>query len=173
MMVLSLLRAPRVLVAGLGDLAWGDEGIGVHLARSLRGTLDGVDIVETSPPCDLFLEAFHDYDAIIAIDSVHWSNEIGRVLVLSPYALADFKGKLSSCEQALEEILSASEETGRHVPHIDIVGVCISEQESSRDGLSPTLIAKYDAILAEVRRVVTDLVLRARESSAWPASHHG
>lgn len=172
-MVLSLLRTPRVLVVGLGDLAWGDEGIGVHLARSLRGTLEGVDVAETSPPCDLFLEAFRDYDVIIALDAVHWSKEIGRVLVVSRYALADFKEEVTSYERALEEILSASEDTGRRVPHVDIVGVCISDRESTGDGLSPPLMAKYDAILADVRRVVTDLIRRARESLARSASHHG
>ncbi len=172
-MVLSLLHAPRILVVGLGEPARGDEGIGIHLARSLRGTLDGIDVEGLSPSCTFFLEAFREYDAIILIDAVHWGNALGRVFVMSPYALAEWRGEITSCERALEEALAASRETGRRVPYVDVVGVCVRDQERARDTLSPELARKYDGILSEVRRVIADLVQRAQASLAWPSPRGG
>lgn len=168
-MIHSMLREPRVLVLGLGDPAWGDEGVGVHLARSLLGTMDGVAVEASSASAGFFLEAFREYDALILIDAVQCGDELGRVFVMSPYALTEWKGTDASCERALEEALATSRQTGLRVPFLEVVGVCVRGQERTRDRLSPALTKKYDGILKEVRQVVLDSIKRARESLAWPS----
>lgn len=114
------------------------------------------------------LEAFREYDARTVIDAVQCGDELGRVFLMSPYALTEWKGTNASCERALEEALATSRQTGLRVPFLEVVGVCVRGQERAQDRLSPALAKRYDRILKEVRQIVLDLIRRARESMAWP-----
>lgn len=162
--MLSWIEAPRILVMGLGDVLRGDEGIGVHLCRSLRKDLTDVDLLEPFASDMDFLQAFEEYELVILIDAVCMTDEPGQVFVISPYSLVASKRGACEQERALDRALESCRLYGHRVPPVEVIGVCIPEADVPGDGLSNEMKAKYDSILTRVRAIVAALVRRARST---------
>src|SRR3990170_857057 len=163
-----MLHSPRILVLGLGRIDRGDAGIGLHLARSLRAALDGVD-VEEAPEDASYVDIFESYDVMIVLDAICLSSEVGRVLVVSPYSLEDLREAGDSQLEKLGEAMEAARVHGHRLPRIEIVGVCLGDpggrNAAAKGELSKEIRGKYDVILARVKGVVTDLIRNARSAS--------
>jgi hydrogenase maturation protease len=77
----------KTLVAGLGNIRFGDEGVGVHIARALKETElpEDVEVYEGTEQKDL-QETFSDRDRIILIDAAEAEaqTDAGSMLNLLP-----------------------------------------------------------------------------------------
>ena len=158
-----MLSSLRILVLGLGDMSWGDAGIGVRLLRSLRGAIHGADL-EEAPPDLNFLDISREYDFVILVGAIWFFHEVGRVLVVSPYSIRDLRGSWDICLEKLEMALSEARTFGRRVPRIEIVGVSVRNEVQSGPTLTAEMTAAYGEILSQVRKVVSGLLQEARES---------
>jgi hydrogenase maturation protease len=63
----------RTLILGLGDAGFGDERLGLEVARGLHAMLrdPDVDIVETSAVGLALFELVAGYDKVVVVDGVH------------------------------------------------------------------------------------------------------
>ncbi len=137
------IATTRVLVLGLGNVLLTDDGVGIHVIRTLERTLRG----RSRPPpvrlCDggtlglNLLFELDSVDALIAVDAMDLGAAPGTVRTLDQAALdARLCGKRGSVhELALADLLAAAELTGRRPARRALVAI----QPGSTDwGLEPT-----------------------------------
>jgi hydrogenase maturation protease len=81
------MRSGTILVAGIGNIFFGDDAFGVEVAQELarRPLAEGVDVVDFGiRGLDLAYALLDDYAAIILVDAVPRGGEPGTLYVLEP-----------------------------------------------------------------------------------------
>jgi hydrogenase maturation protease len=81
------MGAARILIAGIGNIFFGDDAFGVEVARRLvrRPLPDGVRVVDFGiRGLDLTYALLDDYEAVILVDAVPRGGRPGALYVLEP-----------------------------------------------------------------------------------------
>src|SRR6266481_443758 len=81
------MSAPYILVAGIGNIFFGDDAFGVEVVRRLirRPLPEGVRVVDFGiRGLDLTYSLLEPYDAVILIDAVPRGNPPGTLYVIEP-----------------------------------------------------------------------------------------
>jgi hydrogenase maturation protease len=76
-----------ILVAGVGNVFWGDDGFGVEVVRRLSGCElpEGVEVVDFGiRGMDLVYALQDDYEIVIFVDAIPRGEEPGTVYLLEP-----------------------------------------------------------------------------------------
>jgi len=147
------VRRPRILVAGLGNDLMIDDGVGVHLARKLRGHVPAnVRVVEVGTAV---LDAYHLFekaDMVLALDAMQAGGKPGSVYRFRPLDVAEKTAIASLHEFSFVEVLRLLRKTPRDVV---VIGV---EPETIDCGLelSPAVEASLDRAVCEVERVIAE-----------------
>jgi hydrogenase maturation protease len=141
----------RVLVAGIGNIFFGDDGFGVEVVRRLAE--------ETWPPnievLDAGIAGLHlayrlldGYDLVIAVDAVMRGEAPGTLYVLEP-PTDDSLARADAHSVDLRAVLATARAMGGQPPRVLVVG-CEPLDLQARMGLSAAVEA---AILPAARRV--------------------
>ena len=78
---------PRVLVAGIGNVFFGDDAFGVEVAQRLAGrpVPDGVEVVDVGiRGVHLAYQLFDGYDLLVLVDATPRGEAPGTITVLEP-----------------------------------------------------------------------------------------
>lgn len=166
-----MLVAPelRILVLGLGDPTQGNEGIGGRLARTLFASFEGVEV---RPASDFpgFAEILHDFDVVIILKSLSYCGRVGHVSLGSPYALAGEYEAHPARTEDLANAIAYARLMGHTLPRIEVINVCVGEEEWPERGLSPTVASMYRGIAGRVRALVKDVIRQAELAAKQPLS---
>ena len=142
----------RTVVVGVGNPILGDDGVGIHAARELKGRSDA-DVREAYTGGLNLLDLILGYDRAILIDAVYLDDmRIGEVRVLD----LDDLGTAHSTnphDATLMEAIEISERMGEgRIPdEIKLVGVRIERVEEFSDQLSEEVRNSIPRIIGEVR----------------------
>ena len=143
-----------LLILGLGNLLMGDEGLGVHLARSLQARNDlppGVHVEEGGTAGFQLTEFFTTYPVVILVDATLDHHPPGTIRLLKPRFSSEFPKALSTHDIGLKDLLDGLTLLGQ-MPEIHLFVVSVSELQPMHIGLSP----EVEAALPELeRRVIT------------------
>jgi hydrogenase maturation protease len=91
------MTAVRPRVVGLGEPAAGDDGVGVAVVEHLRRSGDGVALeLLTAADASALVDLLVGADPVVIVDAIATSGPPGRVLTLTPAALATRKRALLS-----------------------------------------------------------------------------
>lgn len=154
-------NAKRVLIVGVGNELLGDEGLGVHIVRSLLSSRDRLpahtEALEAGTALLDVLQQICQYPHVIIIDAIRAGGEPGTVYraeVTSDMLCQGEAGPLLSLHQwSVMETLWAAKRLGMLPGHITLFG---AEPQCMSPGLelSPTLARAADkiisALLAEI-----------------------
>ena len=140
----------KTLILGLGNPILCDDGVGIHIARSLEGVVPDAAVVTTTMIDLQLLEILTDYDRVFIVDALLSSDdEIGTVKKLTPE-----QGTLhlfSSHGLHFFELLKLGQELQYRLPEIGgIYGIVIRDECSFGKTLSPEIRMKRKAIIREV-----------------------
>ena len=128
------------IVVGIGQLAAGDDGVGLAVARQLAGR--GVTVRESADASILLalLEAGH---RVVLVDAVAGGGPPGSVIRIAPDALDSAPAPLSSHGLGVaESIALARMLCGPHiVGALAIIGITIDRPITAGVGLSPAVAA--------------------------------
>jgi len=127
-----------------------DDGVGIHIARSLGGVFPEAAVVTTTMIDLQLLEILTDYDRVFIADALLSSgDDIGTVKKLAPE-----QGTLhffSSHGLHFFELLKLGQELQYKLPEIGgIYGIVIGDECSFGTALSPEILMKRKAIIWEV-----------------------
>jgi hydrogenase maturation protease len=145
-----------VLVLGVGNVLYGDEGVGVHLVHYLRRKYRfpaGVTLLDGGVLGWNLLQLLAEYRRVIIIDAV--AAETGAVYRFTPHDIpASIQyGKLSSHEWEVPELLSAMEMHG-DLPETALVAIGVDPAQTLQNGarcsLTPAIRARITALEAAV-----------------------
>lgn len=157
------MNGARVLVAGIGNVFFGDDGFGVEVARRLgaRPQPEGVQVADFGiRGLDLAYALLDGYDAAILVDAVPRGGPPGTLYVLEPEAAAGPVRLADTHGLEPATILGMLRTIGDDLPVLRIVGcepAAGADDAEMTVGLSPAVAAVVDEAVALVEAVVLDL----------------
>ena len=155
----------RVLVAGIGNIFFGDDGFGVEVVRRLRERRlpDGVAIVDFGiRGLDLTYALVDGYDAAVLVDALPRGGPPGTLYVLEPdVATSDTPSIETHGMEPMKVLRLANALVGR-LPVLRIVG-CEPAPPEEVGEMAMGLSATVAAAVPEAVRVVETLVTQLQE----------
>lgn len=161
----------KVLVAGIGNIFFGDDGFGVEVVRELSGRWlpPSAKVMDVGiGGIHLAFELMDGYDAVVLVDAVQRGDEPGTVTVMEAEGLAGGLGMIDAHGMDPETMLSMVSGLGAEVGRILVVG-CEAADVDERMGLSETVAAAVPGAASAVAELVVDLAGAAPSVSAAKA----
>ena len=164
--------SPRILVAGIGNVFFGDDGFGVEVANRLAGVPmpDGVRVVEYGiRGVHLAYELLDGYDALVLIDAMPLGEAPGTVAIVEPDvgelgAGDDVAPTIDAHTMHPAIVLATLANLGGEVGRVVIVG-CEPATLSDGMGLSAPVAEAVDRAIEAVGEVLEELCgTRVKES---------
>lgn len=120
----------RVLVLGIGNILFGDEGIGVHMCNMLKTNYEfysdkhTIEFVDGGTLANMLIPLIVEYDEILLLDCVDVDNsEIGSVYQFNFSKIPDnIKWAGSAHEVEMLQTLKLGELMG-DLPNVEIIGI--------------------------------------------------
>jgi hydrogenase maturation protease len=144
----------RVLVAGIGNIFFGDDGFGVEVARRLavEPLPANVEVVDAGiAGVHLAFRLLDGYDLVIAVDAVSRGDAPGTVYVLEP-ALDDAPGRADAHSVDLRSVFAMVRTMGGTLGRVIVVG-CEPAELEERMGLSAAALAAVEPAMRRVRQI--------------------
>jgi len=150
---------PRILILGIGNLLLGDEGVGVHAARTLATMPlpENVQVVDGGTGGFHLLSLFSDNDVLLLIDATLDDNPPGTVRELRPRFANEYPRTLSAHDIGLRDLVETAALTGAH-PDVHLIIVSIRSLQSMSTELSPSVAAAIPDVIARVQRILASLI---------------
>jgi hydrogenase maturation protease len=149
--------SPRVLVAGIGNIFFGDDGFGVAVARRLaeRAAPPGVTVMDFGiRGLDLAYAMQGEYDAVILVDAVPGGGTPGTLYVIEPDAdTVDETAVPDGHRMDPVTVLRLARTLGR-VPRRTLVVGCEPEMLASAESDEATLVQLSPAVHAAIEEAV-------------------
>jgi hydrogenase maturation protease len=159
--------APRILVAGIGNIFLGDDGFGVAVAERLaeRPQRPGVTVRDFGiRGLDLAYAMQDEYDAAVLIDAVPRGGTPGTLYVIEPEVDLDEEVVPDAHGMDPMKVLRLARSLGRVPPRTRVVGCEPQLLASAEPGadvlvqLSPAVSAAIDEAVRLVESVVAELI---------------
>lgn len=152
-------RNERVYVVGMGNILYGDEGIGVYAARCLEGSYrfsPDIDVVDGAALGFGLMELFEKGAKIIVLDALMADAPAGSIYRLPRAQLLELGPSMQPTAHEVEplELLKLSQVLGES-PDMVLMGIVPADARTMRVGLTPELEAAFpgyvDAVVTELR----------------------
>ena len=108
-MINKAVHTPRTLVLGLGNVIMGDEGIGVHVVRTLgqQALPQNIECLDGGTGGFILLEPLERAERIFLIDATADGNPIGTVTRTTPKFSRDYPPTLTAHDIGVKDLLDA------------------------------------------------------------------
>ena len=147
----------KILIAGIGNLLFSDEGIGVHVIRELgQITLPpNVELIDLGTSTFDLAGLMEGKDKVILVDAIASEEPAGTVFKLTPEDLTSGKRKLltSLHQLGVMETLEFVSRLGG-VPEVVIIGVTPKDYRSLGMELTPELKSALPRIVEVILKEI-------------------
>lgn len=149
----------NVLILGVGNVLMGDEGVGVHAARTLESMPwpDGVVVLDGGTGGFHLMEHLEQARQVVMIDATLDNRPAGTIRRLHPRFAAEFPKALSSHDIGLRDLLEGLTILGR-LPEIFLFAVSIDTVQSQTIELSDPLQAILPDLCRDIREFTLSLI---------------
>ena len=119
--------APRVLVLGIGNILWADEGFGVRAVEEFHRRYrlpEGVTVLDGGTQGLYLVNILQDYDRLLVFDAIDYGLEPGTLKVVLDDEVPKFTGakKMSLHQTGFQEVLSAADLLGYYPKRLALIG---------------------------------------------------
>lgn len=150
-----------VLVIGVGNLLMGDEGVGIHVLRTLEAEpIAGVALLDGGTGGINLLEAIGAVPVVVMIDATRDGNRAGTISQLRPARVADLPRGLSAHEFGLKDLFAAAALMGCF-PDIHLFTISVETIHPMSLDLSPAVASAVPLAAQRVSELATVLVTAA------------
>ena len=144
---------PRILVLGIGNLLWADEGFGVRCAEALlerHCVSPQVTVMDGGTQGLYLLPYVEEADCLLVFDAVDYGDPPGTLRVVTGAEVPRFMGakKMSLHQTGFQEVLASAELLGRLPRELVLVGCQPVELEDFGGSLRDEVKARIDPALA-------------------------
>jgi len=155
----------KLLVAGIGNIFFGDDGFGPEVARALAAEpIEGVKIEDYGiRGLHLAYELVSGYDRAFLIDAVPRGGEPGTLYVVEP-ELTETDAAPDAHRMDLENVFAFLKLTGGEAPPITIVG-CEPSTAGEVIGLSEPVRAAVRPAAELIRRLIREMLGSSAQNS--------
>jgi hydrogenase maturation protease len=146
-----------VLLLGIGNVLWADEGFGVRVVEALQQDYefpDHVVCMDGGTQGIYLIQHVQDADVLVVFDAIDYGLPPATLKVIEGDAVPKFLGakKMSLHQTGFQEVLAMAEMLGDYPEHLLLIGVQPVELEDYGGSLRP-----------EVRAQITPAIDIARE----------
>jgi len=158
----------KILVLGLGNELYGDDGVGIHVVRRLSQKVKGnksfleghrdIDFLECSLTGLALLDVIVGYDTLVIIDTIKSTMpEPGKICLLDGSELRYIPGP-SPHYVSIPQMIEMGRQLGLKVPsQIKIIAVEAKDLYNLGEGLTPEMNKAIPRIIQELRILLTQL----------------
>jgi hydrogenase maturation protease len=147
-------RAPRILVAGVGNVLRGDDGFGPAVTELLVDLPAGADVIETGiGGIALLQEIMAGCDGLILIDAVDRGAAPGTVFVLEP-EVGEGEHQPDVHLANPDRVLSMAKTMGFLPERVRIIGCQPEDVDELCQGLSPVVQRALPYAVRKVEEIV-------------------
>ncbi|MDA9503763.1 hydrogenase formation protein HupD [Bradyrhizobium sp. CCBAU 11386] len=117
----------RILVLGIGNILWADEGFGVRAVEEFHSRYvvpDNVTILDGGTQGLYLVNYLEEADRLIVFDAIDYGLEPGRLKLARDDEVPRFTGakKMSLHQTGFQEVISAADLLGRCPKHLVLIG---------------------------------------------------
>jgi hydrogenase maturation protease len=144
----------RVLVAGIGNVFFGDDGFGVEVARRLAAEPlpDGVEVLDVGiRGLHLAYRLLDGYDLVVAVDAVSRGGAPGTVYVLEP-ELDSEPVRTDAHAVNLRSVVAMARTLGGRPGRVLLVG-CEPAELDEGMGLSAVVATAIEPAVRRIRQI--------------------
>ena len=139
----------QVLILGIGNLLWADEGFGIRVVETLheRYTFpDNVEVMDGGTQGIYLVQHVQGVDVLVVFDAIDYGLEPGTMKVIHGDEVPKFMGakKMSLHQTGFQEVLAMAEFTGDYPEHLMLIGVQPVELEDFGGSLRPEVQAQVE-----------------------------
>ncbi|NEJ24606.1 HyaD/HybD family hydrogenase maturation endopeptidase [Rhizobium leguminosarum] len=118
---------PRVLVLGIGNILWADEGFGVRAVEAFHrayAVSENVAILDGGTQGLYLLQFVTEADCLIVFDAIDYGLEPGTLKLVENDEVPKFTGakKMSLHQTGFQEVLSAADLLGHYPTKLALIG---------------------------------------------------
>lgn len=152
---------PHVLILGIGNLLWADEGFGVRAVEALHRAYafpEHVTLMDGGTQGIYLIEHVRKADILVVFDAVDYGLEPGTLKLVADGDVPKFLGakKMSLHQTGFQEVLAMAEMLGDLPQHLYLIGVQPVELEdfggSLRQAVKEQIAPAIEAALAYLAR---------------------
>ena len=180
--------ADRVLVLGIGNILWADEGFGVRVVEEFHRRFrcpDTVTVMDGGTQGLYLVQHVHEADRLIVFDAVDYGLEPGTLLLVRDDEVPKFTGikKMSLHQTGFQEVLSAADLLGHAPGHLLLIGCQPQDLEDWGGPLTAPVRGRIDDAIAAACSALAEwgIAVAPREAPLDPAErllgndidHHG
>ena len=117
----------RILVLGIGNILWADEGFGVRVVEEFHRRYvvpDNVTVLDGGTQGLYLVNYLEEADGLIVFDAIDYGLEPGQLKLVRDDEVPKFTGakKMSLHQTGFQEVLSAADLLGRCPRHLALIG---------------------------------------------------
>jgi len=151
----------RIVVLGIGNLLWADEGFGVRCIEALQRRwefAEHVSLIDGGTQGLYLIQHVQQADALLIFDAIDYGLEPGTLKQVRNDEVPRFMGakKMSLHQTGFQEVLSLAALTGKYPQQVLLIGCQPQELEDYGGSLRPVVKAAMEQALAlgvaELRR---------------------
>ena len=149
----------RIVVLGIGNMLWADEGFGVRCVEALQQRFEfapHVELVDGGTQGLALLQYVQEADALLILDAIDYGLAPGTLKVVQGDEVPCFLGakKMSLHQTGFQEVLMVAQLTGHYPQRIVLIGCQPEELEDYGGSLRPrTLQALEEALPLALERL--------------------
>jgi hydrogenase maturation protease len=144
---------PRILVLGIGNVLWADEGFGVRTVETLASRWrlpDNVRLLDGGTQGLYLIDQVREADVLVVFDAVDYGLPPGTLKRVEDDAVPRFLGakKMSLHQTGFQEVLALAALLGDYPQHLLLIGVQPVELEDFGGSLRPAVKARIEPAIA-------------------------
>ncbi|MDD2761914.1 MAG: HyaD/HybD family hydrogenase maturation endopeptidase, partial [Methylomonas sp.] len=140
-------KTPNVLLLGIGNLLWADEGFGVRVIEQLQKHYrfaDNVKVIDGGTQGVYLVEHVQTADVLVVFDAVDYGLSPATIKRVENQDVPNFLGakKMSLHQTGFQEVLAMAQMLGDYPQHLLLIGVQPEELEDYGGSLRPAVKAQ-------------------------------
>nr|WP_199773392.1 HyaD/HybD family hydrogenase maturation endopeptidase [Sinorhizobium fredii] len=123
----AIRPAPRILVLGIGNILWADEGFGVRAVEAFHKAYEvpaNVTVLDGGTQGLYLVQFINEHDRLIVFDAIDYGLVPGAMKVVEDDEVPKFTGakKVSLHQTGFQEVLSAADLMGQYPERLTLIG---------------------------------------------------
>lgn len=151
--------AKSVLVLGIGNVLWADEGFGVRCIEAMAGAFalpDHVRLIDGGTQGLYLLPFLEQSDAVLVFDAIDYGLPPGTLKVVHDDEVPAFTGakKMSLHQTGFQDVIATATLMGYRPAKMTLIGCQAVELDDFGGGLRPAVAARIPEALTIAREVL-------------------
>jgi hydrogenase maturation protease len=165
------MAPPAVLILGIGNLLWADEGFGIRAVEIMHARYelpDNVRLLDGGTQGIYLVQHIREADILIVFDAVDYSLPPGTLKLIEGDEVPKFLGvkKISLHQTGFQEVLALAEMLGDYPRKLLLIGVQPEELDDYGGSLRPVVKAQIEPAIDAALACLADHGIQAKARAA-------